>query len=405
MQPWFVACFVAKVGCTTVYVYDHVQFPSELTGLTEAEVDEYRSLFQAQPPMLNVDHDFAEFELARSVRSALPHDLQSVASPEDAELVIVALWEFGLCMLHHADNVTKWERGKGVLARSTCPSLVRFYRNLIVTPRFQRHQGRDFAFLLDKVWYKGMTVPREVATNALLVGVEERRKEHGASELVPVPYYVSRSKWAANFKDDKRLFVAWIGTLSVQNHCGTCGNADPGVVRRKVVTNIQDDCRILGEECATVAIDGMGHRNSPAILDEKTDMASLLRRARFCPVPRGDSAATKRFYCAIFALCVPVVVSDHLPLPFADVVNYSSFILRFSEADAVAGKLDHLALELRRIPEQRLVAMRAAMRRARDDLAFLAAGETESRRARAVANFLHDLHARFLQRQRATFYE
>ena len=51
--------------------------------------------------------------------------------------------------------------------------------------------------------------------------------------------------------------------------------------------------------------------------------------AVFCPVPRGDSAATKRFYCAVASLCIPVVASDHFPFPFAETVDYASFVIRY----------------------------------------------------------------------------
>ena len=52
----------------------------------------------------------------------------------------------------------------------------------------------------------------------------------------------------------------------------------------------------------------------------------------FCIAPRGDSALTKRFYDAIVAGCIPVVISDLLMPAFEDLVNVKDAFVRITEA-------------------------------------------------------------------------
>jgi len=41
-----------------------------------------------------------------------------------------------------------------------------------------------------------------------------------------------------------------------------------------------------------------------------------MRSAQFCLVPRGDSLTSRRLFDAIMAGCVPIILSDGIPLPF-----------------------------------------------------------------------------------------
>ena len=51
----------------------------------------------------------------------------------------------------------------------------------------------------------------------------------------------------------------------------------------------------------------------------------------FCIAPRGDSALTKRFYDAIVAGCIPVVISDLLMPAFEDLVSVKDAFVRITE--------------------------------------------------------------------------
>lgn len=55
-------------------------------------------------------------------------------------------------------------------------------------------------------------------------------------------------------------------------------------------------------------------------------------RADFCLMLRGDTASSKRLFSAVSHGCIPVIISDWIPLPFEALLDYSQFTLRFSES-------------------------------------------------------------------------
>jgi len=89
-------------------------------------------------------------------------------------------------------------------------------------------------------------------------------------------------------------------------------------------------------------------------------MHATMGNARFCFVPKGKSAWSLRFYEALFANCVPVVLSDHWELPFEDFLDVASFSIKWPMA--LVG--DELLLALKAMPnavvEKYMVAGRAA---------------------------------------------
>lgn len=313
-------------------------------------------------------------------------------------MVVVALWEFGICATQSWHNMSKWEQLKGVLAKSTCHAVVAFYDWVSRTARFRMHRGRDYAFLMDKVWYKRDLVPAAILENSMLIGVEDRRdpRSVGDSEAVLVPYYLEPQRWALEElpvtpQTHKFLLVAWIGTLYVENHCDRCPlDVDPAALRRRTIESL--DCEGAHVDCLVVSLERR-RRNDHEYLEKATNMPHVLKSSSFCPVPRGDSAATRRFYSAIFALCVPVLISDHFPFPFHDMVNYDDFVVRLNERDVVSGKHQHLAAALTaNFSAGKLLAMQQAMFQARDHFSF------DHHHGKAIFNLLRDLYTRHRRR-------
>lgn len=72
------------------------------------------------------------------------------------------------------------------------------------------------------------------------------------------------------------------------------------------------------------------------------DMHAVMGNARFCFVPKGKSAWSLRFYEALFANCVPVVLSDHWELPFEEFLNRTSFTIKWPERHVGDELLDFL---------------------------------------------------------------
>lgn len=79
------------------------------------------------------------------------------------------------------------------------------------------------------------------------------------------------------------------------------------------------------------------------------DMHGVMGNAKFCFVPKGKSAWSLRFFEALFANCVPVVLSDYWELPFQDFLNVPSFVIKWpmeSVGDELLGYLASLPDEV-----------------------------------------------------------
>ena len=53
--------------------------------------------------------------------------------------------------------------------------------------------------------------------------------------------------------------------------------------------------------------------------------AQGMRTSKFCLHPAGDTPSACRLFDAIASICVPVVVSDDIELPFEDELDYTRF--------------------------------------------------------------------------------
>merc|ERR1712003_174996 len=91
------------------------------------------------------------------------------------------------------------------------------------------------------------------------------------------------------------------------------------------------------------------------------EMHGTMGNARFCFVPKGKSAWSLRFFEALFANCVPVVLSDHWELPFEAFLDLPSFVIKWP-MHAVDDKLLDV---LRQTPDEVVEAYMARSRESR----------------------------------------
>lgn len=105
--------------------------------------------------------------------------------------------------------------------------------------------------------------------------------------------------------------------------------------------------QILEEEKDVVIKHGAQSRESRRMATQG------MHSSKFCLHPAGDTPSACRLFDAIVSLCIPVIVSDHIELPFEDVINYRKIALFIDTTTAVQPK--YLASMLRGIGTERIL--------------------------------------------------
>ena len=84
------------------------------------------------------------------------------------------------------------------------------------------------------------------------------------------------------------------------------------------------------------------------------DFFERMGAAHFCLVPHGNSSWTNHLYNAFFAGCVPLLLSDNFEVPFEDVLDWTKFSMKWSQANITA----ELMTDLMRFSYQEIWQMR-----------------------------------------------
>lgn len=67
--------------------------------------------------------------------------------------------------------------------------------------------------------------------------------------------------------------------------------------------------------------------------DNDVSYESMLKNSRFCLCPSGYEVASPRVVEAIYAECIPVLISDGYVPPFSDILNWKSFSVEIQVKD------------------------------------------------------------------------
>jgi len=78
-----------------------------------------------------------------------------------------------------------------------------------------------------------------------------------------------------------------------------------------------------------------------------------MHSSKFCLHPAGDTPSACRLFDALVSLCVPVIVSDYIELPFEDVIDYSTISIFVGTSKAV--QPGYLTSMLRRVSSERIL--------------------------------------------------
>ncbi|XP_010518999.1 PREDICTED: probable arabinosyltransferase ARAD1 isoform X2 [Tarenaya hassleriana] len=88
-----------------------------------------------------------------------------------------------------------------------------------------------------------------------------------------------------------------------------------------------------------------------------------MHTSKFCLNPAGDTPSACRLFDSIVSLCVPVIISDSIELPFEDVIDYTKFAI-FVESNS-ALQPGFLVQMLRRIETEKILELQREMKSVR----------------------------------------
>jgi len=95
-------------------------------------------------------------------------------------------------------------------------------------------------------------------------------------------------------------------------------------------------------------------------LPKNLDYYTLMLQSNFCLCPSGYEVASPRIVEAIYAECVPVILSKNYVLPFSDVLRWEAFSIQIDVED-----IPRLKEILRAIPEAKYVRLIQGIRAVR----------------------------------------
>ncbi|KAK3001299.1 hypothetical protein RJ639_021943 [Escallonia herrerae] len=85
---------------------------------------------------------------------------------------------------------------------------------------------------------------------------------------------------------------------------------------------------------------------------EGVSYEEMMKKSKYCICPSGYEVATPRIVEAIYAECVPVLISQHYVIPFSDVLNWDAFSIQVSLSE-----IPNLKEILMGTPEDKYVRM------------------------------------------------
>lgn len=97
------------------------------------------------------------------------------------------------------------------------------------------------------------------------------------------------------------------------------------------------------------------YENSYATGESIKASSDGMRSSKFCLNPAGDTPSSCRLFDAIVSHCVPVIVSDHIELPYETELDYKKFSVFFSTEEAL--RPDYMVKQLREFPKERWLEM------------------------------------------------
>lgn len=91
-----------------------------------------------------------------------------------------------------------------------------------------------------------------------------------------------------------------------------------------------------------------------------------MHSSKFCLHPAGDTPSACRLFDALVSLCVPVIASDYIELPFEDIIDYNKISIFVGTSKAV--QPGYLTSTLRRISSERILEYQREIKKVSTDV-------------------------------------
>ncbi|KAL0912285.1 hypothetical protein M5K25_018248 [Dendrobium thyrsiflorum] len=322
--------YSSSVRRPKIYLYD---LPRLFTyGVIESYLlarDPFRSLPIADSDLHYPGHQHsAEWwlltDLLRPDRSASP--VERVSDPEEADLFYVPFFS-SLSLIvnpvrHGSDGV-----GARAMAYNDDDMQEKLVSWVEGQEFWRRNGGRDHVFICQDPNALYKLIDR-IKNGVLLVSDFGRLRGDQASLVkdVILPY----SHRINPFKGE----VGIEGRNSLLFFMGNRYRKDGGKIRDTLF-------QILENEKDVIVRHGAQSRESRRMATQG------MHSSKFCLHPAGDTPSACRLFDAIVSLCIPVIVSDYIELPFEDVIDYKKIAIFVDTATAVQpGRLTSMLREV-----------------------------------------------------------
>ncbi|GBG69674.1 GT47-family glycosyltransferase [Chara braunii] len=182
-------------------------------------------------------------------------------------------------------------------------------------PTWHRHLGRDHVFVAQDP--NALDVVRPAIRRSIMMISDFGRMSPDEGNLVKdvvIPYAHRIPTYDEREPEMERTTLLFFS--------GTRFRKDGGRIRDFLF-------KVLHNETGVIMAEGLP-------TNEGTQYArTQMRTSKFCLHPAGDTPSACRLFDAIVNLCVPVVVSDGIELPFENELDYSEFCIFISSEKAV----------------------------------------------------------------------
>ena len=391
-----------------VYVYN-VSLERDF-GLTPSQVRAYDSILRNDAAAIKRDMDFGLGEKLIKIRRGVSERTHpdgwlhrflvkrlgaSVTSdPTRADFFFLPVWSYALCTAtaKKLDGVAELDMHMQQSTYENCGEMARVLDWLQAQATWRRSFGADHLYIMnykDRMSRSGRkrqhnkyvrNTSYALVANAIFVSTEDRHakpeRRRGCTSLV-VPYYANLRKWGGEAAHDfdamlraKTQLISFFGNrrgkkchlergaCPGERYC--CGPDKAGVTRYTIQSSIS-------KANGTVLELGRQTPSSAAFSDANTLLSSV-----FCPCPLGDTYTSKRLFTVVQALCLPIIVSDGIQLPYDSIgLPWRNFSLQVPERAVLNGTVDIVQFA-RSVPPARVRQMQAAMWAARPLLTFSA---------------------------------